>query len=445
MRFAQSFLVLATALLLAYSSLLGDPGFGTIRKKKISLPIRQPAAVRLANTSVAFTAASANRSFAPIQDILLTALSTQMLGNEKSLVKKANPADAEWTVRLTITGYSVSGPTQRADTVGKNGAAYVRWTGSLRVSCQVLDRSGHSHDSSNVSYNYDKEFPVAGKFGPASLTKVPLPGRKNREPRTREDVDSILVDEVVRQIAAKLGNTDKTIDVEIAVGEDHLNRAADFLENRLWSRALDELEKTSPFPKPESEAYRQYDLGVVHEAMAYDAKTSKEQRSDLFTAQEHYDNALELNRKEKYFVTTVARVKDALASYKAFENQKSDPKQAPQQELVRQRQTAPSGSAPAKAPDPKPPVVSAKNQAPAPQSAKSGASKPLTAADVVEMFNAGVAESLIVEMIRNSTVRFDPLDKDTAIAIAKAKLPLTLQNELRKKVGAQPLTPAAHK
>jgi hypothetical protein len=39
-------------------------------------------------------------------------------------------------------------------------------------------------------------------------------------------------------------------------------------------------------------------------------------------------------------------------------------------------------------------------------------------------------------------VQFDALDKDTAIAIAKARLPLTLQNELRKKVGAALLGPA---
>jgi hypothetical protein len=57
------------------------------------------------------------------------------------------------------------------------------------------------------------------------------------------------------------------------------------------------------------------------------------------------------------------------------------------------------------------------------------------------MFRAGVPESQIVDIIRTSPVRFDPLDKDTAIALARAKLPVTLQNELRKKVGAPLLGP----
>jgi hypothetical protein len=38
-------------------------------------------------------------------------------------------------------------------------------------------------------------------------------------------------------------------------------------------------------------------------------------------------------------------------------------------------------------------------------------------------------------------VQFDPLDKDTAISIARAKLPISLQNEMRAKVGAPALTP----
>ena len=162
----------------------------------------------------------------------------------------------------------------------------------------------------------------------------------DREPHSIEDVQEILVDQVAGQIAEKLGNTNKIIEAEVAAGEDHLNRAADFMESRLWSRALDELDKTPEFAKPESEAYRQYDLGLAHEAMAYDAKVFKQQETDLFAAQEYYDKALDLNRKEKYFVTAVARTKDALARYKAFEGmQKQDASQ-------QQKAVAPPPSAP---------------------------------------------------------------------------------------------------
>jgi hypothetical protein len=278
--------------------------------------------------------------------------------------------------------------------------------------------------------------------------------------------------------------------VEIAVGDDHLNRVADFMENRLWSRALDELDKTPEFSKPESEAYRQYDLGLAHEAMAYDAKVFKDQQTDLFAAQEYYDKALELNRKEKYFVTAVARMKDALARYKAFEGmQKQDSSQQTKKATVQnavpaattvQATAAKTQITPAKAPAasgvtaqnaapgapkalaPQTPAALTKTQNPAaqtprPLAAKAAAppnappksqSKTLGIGDVIEMFTSGVPEGQIVEIIQHAPVQFDALDKDTAIAIARARLPLTLQNELRKKVGApllQPARPAAGK
>jgi hypothetical protein len=498
---------LVIGILSANTILLGDPGFGSLRKKKISLPVRQPAAVRLANTSIAFTGSPSSPAYARAQEALLTTLATELLANEKTLVKKVSPAEADWVLGLRITAFAVKQPQERADTVGKNGATYTRWTGSIRAAYQVLDHAGRSHDAGNVEYNYDKEITSGAKVGKVSLSRLPLPGRKrsaaDREPHTTEDVQELLVDEIARQIAEKLGNTNKTIEAEIATGEDHLNRAAEFMESRLWSRALDELDKTPPFSKPESEAYRQYDLGLAHEAIGYDAKVFKDQQKDLFEAQECYDKALELNRKEKYFVTAVARMKDSMARYKAFEGmQREDAKQqvqrttaapaaaqpitaqnaTPSAKLTQtpasgtragtakamnatpqtpRNQVAVSSSAVAPNGAAKPQVTipaanAAKTQPPAPEipqapaakaTAASGAStktqpKTLKIGDVIEMFTSGVPEGQIVDIIQHSPVQFDALDKDTAIAIAKARLPLTLQNELRKKVGAALLGPA---
>ena len=36
------------------SDAAADPGFGLLKKKKVTLQVRRPAAVRLANTSIAF-------------------------------------------------------------------------------------------------------------------------------------------------------------------------------------------------------------------------------------------------------------------------------------------------------------------------------------------------------------------------------------------------------
>jgi hypothetical protein len=59
------------------------------------------------------------------------------------------------------------------------------------------------------------------------------------------------------------------------------------------------------------------------------------------------------------------------------------------------------------------------------------------------MRSAGVPDDQIVELIRASPVTF-ALDKDTLMAVAKSKMPVRIQNELRAKAGLPPLpaTPA---
>ena len=476
--------------------LFGDPGFGSLHKRKIDLPIRQPAAIRLANTLFAVTGSSANPAYVPVQESLMATLETELIANEHTLIKKP-PASAEWVLGLRVTGFSLPPPQQRTDNVGNSAVAHVRWTGSIHAAYQVLDHDGRAHDAGNVEYNYDKEFVAGAKTGSSVFNKVPIPGVKKQAPsevpQTTEDVQQILIREVVKQIATKLGNTKQTLEVQIAAGDDHLNRAADFMEKRLWSRALEELDKMPGFPKPESEAYRQYDLGLAYEAMSYEASSFNEQRENLFKAAEYYDKALEMNQKERYFIETVARTKEAIARYKAFEGmQKEDRKKEAPRVVVAQNEppkvqaplvqsaaqttvqppaaqppTAqpPAAQTPAaqtpKPPPPQPPKpLAPKPQASVPSAApstakapaaakappaKAAAPKALTISDVIEMFSSGVPEDQIAAIIQRSSVQFDPFDKDTAIAIAKAKLPVTLQNEMRKKVGAPQLAPVATK
>jgi len=363
------------------SALLADPGFGTVRKKKLDLQIRQPAAVRLSNVSFAVNGTTAERNFNPALESLVPTLETELLSNEKSLVKKA-PAEADYTIALRVTSFSIGQPQQRV----VNNLTYVRWTGSLHVAYQVLSRGGRAFDAGNVTYNYDKESEANPKAN--VFNKIPIPGRKKTKagdvPQTAEDLKQILVEEVARQVAAKLGNTKQTIQVQVAAGEDRMNRAADFMDKQLWSRALDELEKMDPLAKEEAESYRQYDLGLVNKAMSYEAPTLKDQKANLLQATEYYDKALEMNRKEKYFVETVARTKDALARYKAFEgmaNADAKPKAAPPKQEIANQEPPPVKQA-AQATPPKP--VAPKQPAPVVSNANSAiagaTSRPQTAA-----------------------------------------------------------------
>lgn len=419
---------IALGLVVASGLLSAKIGFGVLRQKGIELRTRQPAVVRLANTTIAFSGASTNRQYVPIQASLMVTLSTELISNEKTLVVRNKASEAEWTLSVEITGFALPPPGSRTENVGKNAVTYTSWNGSLDVAYQVLDRNGRVHDAGNVSGRYNREFSSQGANN--VLTGIRSFGRhsthKDLPPATQEDVKQALIKDVVVQIASKLGNTTQTVDVKAASGEEHLDRAVEFMSNSLWSRALDELQKSPAFPKAEDEAFRQYDLGLVYEAMSYDSKDAAEQRANIFKAAEYYDKALELNPKEKYFVSTIARARDATARYKALDQMALEDKK---KQVATVRQVS-DGASTSKGGN---------------RFANPGG-KPITVGDVIEMHNGGVDDEQIIEFIQNSpSVDFNPMDKDTILAIAKAKLSPNVQNVLRAKVGAPPLQRAAKK
>jgi len=431
--------IVLVALITSQVVLIGAPGFGVLRKKKLDLQVRRPAVVRLANTSLAVRGKATDNRYQGLAPTVETSLETELVGNERSLVKK--PAgQAEWTVDLTITGYSTPMVRARVEQV-KNSrpVTYNRWKGSLAVAYQVVDKNGRVHDADNVTDEYDQEFqanaPQSSGLRIPGLASVPVIGGAATtpaptEPRSPEDVQQVLVRNVVQRIAAKLGNTVESIEVQLAGGEDHLDRSATFLEQRLWARAVEELEKTPAFTKPEDESYRQYNLGLAYEAMSYDSDTYSTQRANLFKAQEHYDRASELNPSQRYFVEVIARTRESIARYRTLDAMgREDQKDAKPSTPTTQQKPAAANS------------VAQSNTAPSPTAKP--ASQALTVNDVIELRGAGVPDAQIIELIRASPVTF-ALDRDTLLAIAKAKVPVPIQNELRVKAGLPPLpaTPA---
>jgi hypothetical protein len=72
--------------------------------------------------------------------------------------------------------------------------------------------------------------------------------------------------------------------------------------------------------------------------------------------------------------------------------------------------------------------------------------KKIGAADVVKLFKQGVPEPSILEVIQGNQIDFNPSDIDTVVLVNEAKLPVSIQNAMRAKVGAPLLTaPAAAK
>ena len=98
---------------------LAGPGFSTIGRKHISLEIRKPGQIRLANTSVAFNGNVTNPQYQPVLASLLTTLATEIVKNEKTLVVKGTPREAEWTLFVNVTGYSAPNPKSETQRIGQ--------------------------------------------------------------------------------------------------------------------------------------------------------------------------------------------------------------------------------------------------------------------------------------------------------------------------------------
>jgi hypothetical protein len=89
----------------------------------------------------------------------------------------------------------------------------------------------------------------------------------------------------------------------------------------LWSRALESFETMKPFPKPDDDAYRLYDIGVANEALAYQSEDVKKARTYLQEAAIHYGKAIDAKPTERKFLAPQTRIDTALAHYKALGDQ----------------------------------------------------------------------------------------------------------------------------
>jgi hypothetical protein len=125
------------------------------------------------------------------------------------------------------------------------------------------------------------------------------------------------VQETAFDIASRMVNTTEEVPVMLARGPG-LDDANRLMEQKLWTRALEQLETMKPFDRPEDDAYRLYELGVVNEALAYQAEDIPKARKYLEEAAIDYGKAIDAKQAEKYFLEPQTRIDTALAHYKVL-------------------------------------------------------------------------------------------------------------------------------
>jgi hypothetical protein len=155
----------------------------------------------------------------------------------------------------------------------------------------------------------------------------------------------------------------------------------------------------TPFSQKEEDAYRLYNIGVMNEALAYEAEDVKKARTYLQEASIDYGKAIDAKPTEKYFLQPQTRIDTALAHYKIIGDQTNAAKVA----TVNTEVSKPAA----------PPATTTKTAAlPTPSAKTATPSAPpadaLTNDQVIAMVQAKLDEANILDNIRHaSAVDFD--------------------------------------
>jgi hypothetical protein len=292
-------------------------------------------------------------------------------------------------------------------------------TGLLAANFNAQDiRASRSIAANTVTVKYDQEFPVPP---PANANKQPsltsilsshipkMPGASGSnsssdpdKPPTLVEVKDFLVQSTALAVTSHLVNTSEQVNVDLAVGPG-LDDADKLMDQKLWTRALESLETMTPFAQPDQDAYRLYDLGVVNEALGYQAEDVAKARKYLQEASIDYGKAIDAKPAEKSFLQPQTRIDTALAHYKTLGDQMA----------ARTQAASAAAAAEAAAPD------------------------ALTNADIVSMVAAKLDEANILDTIKTATaVKFD-LSAKGQIELAKGNVNNRIITAMKQKARGQ--------
>jgi hypothetical protein len=184
-------------------------------------------------------------------------------------------------------------------------------TASLDGSYRITDAKGKTLDSGSLDRSFSRSYQEG-----------------NGAPST-DSVASDLLHQAALTVASRVVPTNERVMVMMPKGS--FEAFIPLAESGAWDRYLASVEQVLEKRDRESEAYRQYALGIGKEAVAYTTKDPRRAAALLREAQAHYQNAVQYNASEALFgqayssllsAGTIApplpRVGESLAQYDAW-------------------------------------------------------------------------------------------------------------------------------
>jgi len=372
---------------------------GAFQRKKIVLVRKLPPTGHIDGSSFTVKVAGVGIPGDVVQGLQST-IESLMINNDSRLRSVPDHPDAVITCQVTSYSTQQTTETQAGVTLGKTtvpSQTFIHVKDLMTVTFNAQDmRSSRSIAADTVTAKFDQQYPVQST-APTKLNSLPgilshIPqkpagggeeGGGNKPPTPIEQRD-MLVKNISYQVTSHLVNTSEQVPVDLAVGGG-LDDADRLMDQKLWTRALEGLETMPPFGQPQQDAYRLYELGVVNEALGYQAEDVIQARKYLQEASIDYGKAIDAKPDEKNFLQPQTRIDTALAHYKTLGDQAAASAQ----------------------------IASA---------AKAPAADVLTNADVIAMVAAQLDQANILDTIKTSSaVNFD-LSAKGQIDLAKGKV-----------------------
>jgi hypothetical protein len=461
----------AMLFLLPLSSARGQ-GFDslTTSKIKVTMQRRLPAAVHFEGTAFDVHVKARDASLTDVSQRIGDLLPTDLQSENTKLHGDKNSPDLK--ISCTVTSLDIpkrESFTQNDVAVQKNvekQQKYYKVVGTLSVAYQATDRAGKTVDARTISARYSEDFNAdtntsANQSLPSKMINPfkRMAGKKT-ETATAPDTDelkTILITRTVKQIVARLVNTNETIEIYLARGKT-LDKADKLAQSGLWQKYNEALETMQPFPDPAVDAYRLYDIGVSYEAQAYQSEDHQQARKFLDEAAINYGKALDAKPAEKYFLDPQNRIETGIEHYRALEAS-NEPAPAPEDASAK---PAAANTAPTAATSSTSAKAGAHNTSSAARSTSSGAtsksgasgssnssatsSSALTNDKVVKMVKAGLDEDTIVTAIQDAkSVQFD-LSSDGLIQLkndgVSKKVMTAMQDRAARRTTTRHTTPS---
>jgi hypothetical protein len=208
------------------------------------------------------------------------------------------------------------------------------------------------------------------------------------------EVEDAMLDRSASKAAGLVTPARESVRVMLARSDD-VDKLNALARSRKWNEWRAALQETRPHKDPKKDAYRLHNIGVAHEALAYESTSDDETLKLLEDAASFVRKAADSKKDEKYFNEALQRISNRSLAYTRLRTMHAS--------VAMRKTSAPPEPAPAA----KPAATGAK------PAAKSAAAAPaagavMTNADVIDLRKAGLDDDNLIAAIKDAhAVAFD--------------------------------------